>query len=360
MRDAARSSGKPLIVYVDEMACSAGYALACAAEAIVLPASGIVGSIGVLGTMVSFADALEKEGIRVAIVSSGKRKADGHPALPITDEAKARMQARVDEYARQFFALVAGSRPLTAANIKALEADCFVGQAAVDAKLADRLGTYADALSLARSRAAQTTVAVKAASPTSPTGDTMKTVLEALGLSEGASEAQALDAVKALKATTTDLLAITGAKTPDAAIGTTRGWAKTAEAYDAMVKERQAEQEAARKARVDAVFKAALEAGKRTPAQNEATKKSIAAGVLVLDTDAKIDAWEAEVMAGPVVIPGKDEKKPEAKTDAVGSKTWGEMTLTERAKLRREEPQAARALQKAHEEAQAKAGKPKG
>ena len=45
----------PLIAYADELAASAAYAMCCACSEILLPPSGIVGSIGVISTMISVA-----------------------------------------------------------------------------------------------------------------------------------------------------------------------------------------------------------------------------------------------------------------------------------------------------------------
>lgn len=356
LRLASKSTGKPLLVYTDEMACSAAYALSCAAEAIVVPTSGVVGSIGVIATQMSYAEALEKEGIRIAVLSSGKRKADGHPALPLSKEALDRMQARIDEYAKQFFALVAEVRPLSSANIKALEADIFVGDAAVAAKLADKVGTFADALALARSRA-KSTVAVKATAPQET--PKMKTVLTALGLSAEATEAEALAALTKLTSTTSDLRGVTRQATDAEAIGVVKGWSAKASAYDTLLAERETEKAAARSTAIDAIFQMALDTGRLTAGEIEAKKKSITAGVLSLDTDEKVAAYRAEVEAGPVRLPSQQNKKPEG-GNAIGGKGWAEMSFTERAQMRRSNPEAARALSEAYEaEQKAEKAKPK-
>ena len=107
LRAMARNAGKPLVAYVDEMACSAAYALACACDEIVAPDTGMVGSIGVIMSVASRAGELAARGVSVAVISSGKAKADGHPALPLADDARARLQADVDTLAGIFAAEVA-------------------------------------------------------------------------------------------------------------------------------------------------------------------------------------------------------------------------------------------------------------
>ena len=153
MREAKVASGKPVVAYVDECACSAAYALATVADAIVVPPSGYVGSIGVISTAVEYSEALKAQGIRVVVVTSGARKADGHPAVAMSAEAVARMQRDVDALAQQFFELVADARALSPRAIERLEADVFLGSAALSVGLADAVGGYVDAVSLLKEKA---------------------------------------------------------------------------------------------------------------------------------------------------------------------------------------------------------------
>ena len=137
MQRAAKNSGKRVLVYVDELACSAAYALSCVGEEIIVPPSGVVGSIGVRPEMCDQTAADEKAGIRWALITSGARKADGDPRIPISDEALAREQARVDDLARQFFAIVSDARGLSDDTIAGYQAGTFLGANAVEAGLAD-------------------------------------------------------------------------------------------------------------------------------------------------------------------------------------------------------------------------------
>jgi ClpP class serine protease len=138
LRKMGSDAGIPLIAYVDEMATSAAYALACACDEVYLPASGIAGSIGVISTMADQTEADKRMGIRVVTITSGARKSDGHPHVPISDDAVDAEQGRVDKLARQFYRLVEGARlGLSAAKIKGYEAGIFLGSEAVDAGLAD-------------------------------------------------------------------------------------------------------------------------------------------------------------------------------------------------------------------------------
>lgn len=153
IRAMATAAGKPVVAYADEMACSAAYALACAAEKIIVPDTGMVGSVGVILSLTSRAGQLAAQGVSVNLITSGAAKADGHPALALADDARARMQADIDHLARVFAAEVAKARPLDAAQVLALEARTLLGAEAVAAGLADTIGTLSTALTTARALA---------------------------------------------------------------------------------------------------------------------------------------------------------------------------------------------------------------
>ena len=132
----------PLYAFVDEYAASAAYALCCACVEIIGPASAIVGSVGVISTMVSVQKQDEMAGIEFRLITSGDRKADGHLHGPITDEAVVAERARNAELAKQFFAFASAARKMTPKKLESLQAGIFLMQtedtpSAVDVGLAD-------------------------------------------------------------------------------------------------------------------------------------------------------------------------------------------------------------------------------
>ena len=133
----AKDSRKPLVCYVGEMACSAAYAMACSCSEIVCPKSAILGSVGVISSMTSYADANAAHGIQVVTITSGECKSDGHPDTPITDAAVKRERARVEQFASQFYRLAGKSRELDPDVLRSYQAGLFVGKDAVRAGLAD-------------------------------------------------------------------------------------------------------------------------------------------------------------------------------------------------------------------------------
>ena len=156
LRAMSASSGVPLVTYVDGMAASAGYALACCGSTIYTPQTAILGSIGVISGLIDMTEALSSWGVRVRLVTSGERKADGHPYQPISDGAVAALQSMVDTLAGMFFQWVAEARAgagLTVESIRAMEAGVVLGADAKRAGLADEVvATLDDALALVASR----------------------------------------------------------------------------------------------------------------------------------------------------------------------------------------------------------------
>lgn len=143
--------GKLIVAYVDGMACSAGYNLAAACRGgIWLGREDTVGSIGVILCTVDESARLEREGVAVRYVVTGRRKADMHPGSPITDEVLIVAQQKVDELGGHFFRAVARSRRTTPLAIEGLEAGTFSGKAAVAVGLADGVADWPEFLGTLR------------------------------------------------------------------------------------------------------------------------------------------------------------------------------------------------------------------
>ena len=146
IRAMATEAKKPLVAYTESLAASGGYALACAADRIVVAEEGHVGSVGVISALVSQTRLDEAIGLRFAVFGSGARKTDGCPHVEITDDASAELQAHVSSLAEMFFAWVAERRGMTPDEVRGLEAGVFHGANAVAAKLADAVVQTKDQL----------------------------------------------------------------------------------------------------------------------------------------------------------------------------------------------------------------------
>ena len=191
MRRAARNEGVAVYAYVDELAASAAYAIACVADEIVIPPSGIAGSVGVISTMCDVSRANEAAGVTFVTLTSGARKADGHVNTPISDDAIAAEQERVDDLAGQFFRIVKESRGIDA---KPLEANIYMGMYAVEAGLADVVMGWEALLANIQSLHSPNGVAAKAntVQPNSPprtARDSRKSMLKIQALIASAARA---------------------------------------------------------------------------------------------------------------------------------------------------------------------------
>ena len=147
LRALARESKKPLIAYSSGLLASAAYGLACAADQIVVSSTATAGSVGVIAHMVDATSLDRMLGTKWALVTSGARKADGNPHEPLSNEAVAALQVQVDQLAEEFYALVAEARPMRAADIRALEANTFIGTDAKARGLVDAVMTKSELLS---------------------------------------------------------------------------------------------------------------------------------------------------------------------------------------------------------------------
>ena len=159
------STKKPVTAVVNGMAASAAYALASAASMIVVTETGVAGSIGVVMLHGDYSRALDKAGITPTLIFAGAHKVDGHPFAPLPDGVKADLQNEVDQFYSLFVRSVAEGRSgLTEKQIRATEARTYIGRSAVDAGLADEVGTFSTALAGLVSRASAHSPASVAAS----------------------------------------------------------------------------------------------------------------------------------------------------------------------------------------------------
>ena len=78
----AAEKGLPVIAFVEDVAASGGYWLACAADEIIVDPSSIVGSIGVISAGFGFQDLLARIGVERRVHTSGERKAMLDPFRP--------------------------------------------------------------------------------------------------------------------------------------------------------------------------------------------------------------------------------------------------------------------------------------
>ena len=137
---AARGT-KPVTAVASDSAYSAAYAIASAADRIVIPRSGGLGSIGVRCQHVDISRALDRIGYTVTTIVSGSKKADFDSTAPLSESARSEMQDEVNRLADIFVETVARNRGLDADAVRGLQAGCLFGPSAIAAGLGDAIGT---------------------------------------------------------------------------------------------------------------------------------------------------------------------------------------------------------------------------
>ena len=96
----AREKNLKVIAFVEDVAASGGYWLACAADEIVVDPSSVVGSIGVISAGFGFQDLLARIGVERRVHTSGERKAmldPFRPERPEDVERLHRLQAEIHD-----------------------------------------------------------------------------------------------------------------------------------------------------------------------------------------------------------------------------------------------------------------------
>lgn len=108
VRDARRS--KPVVAVANTLAASAAYWIGSQATEFVASPSAMVGSIGVYAAHEDLSAALEAEGVSTTVIQAGQFKTETGPWGPLSDEARAHIQASVDEFFQMFTGDVAKGR----------------------------------------------------------------------------------------------------------------------------------------------------------------------------------------------------------------------------------------------------------
>ena len=142
IRQLAEEKKLRVLVFVEDVAASGGYMIACAGDEIFCDPSSIVGSIGVVGGTFGFQDLIKKVGIERRLYTSGEHKATLDPFLPENPEDVARLKAIQREIHDTFIALVKQSR---GSRLKGDEdylftGEYWAGERSVKLGLVDELG----------------------------------------------------------------------------------------------------------------------------------------------------------------------------------------------------------------------------
>jgi protease-4 len=153
---------KPVVVYMDSVAASGGYYIACGGKFLMANETTITGSIGVIIQTLNYEQLFNKVGLASVVFKSGKFKDMLNGARPITPEEREYVQGFVMSTYEKFLGIVAKERSLPADDLRNTVADGRIlsGKDALDHKLIDGLGQIEDAFKKAKdlSNASEATV----------------------------------------------------------------------------------------------------------------------------------------------------------------------------------------------------------
>ena len=142
IRQLAAEKKVPVLVFVEDVAASGGYMIACAGDEIYCDPSSIMGSIGVVGGSFGFQELIRKIGVERRLYTAGEHKAMLDPFLPVNPEDVARVKALQREIHAIFIALVKQSRGarLKGADDVLFTGEYWAGETSVSLGLADAIG----------------------------------------------------------------------------------------------------------------------------------------------------------------------------------------------------------------------------
>jgi serine protease SohB len=140
IRRLADEKSVPVHAFVEDVAASGGYWLACAADEIWVDESSIVGSIGVIFASFGFPELMARQGVERRVVTAGKSKSFADPFLPQKAEDVERLKALQTPIHQAFIDHVKRSRgKRLKEDADLFNADVWVGRQAVDLGLVDGL-----------------------------------------------------------------------------------------------------------------------------------------------------------------------------------------------------------------------------
>jgi protease-4 len=145
---------RPLITSMSDLAASGGYYISMPGQVIVAQPGTLTGSIGIYTGKVALGGTLEKLGVNHDKVVSGANADIYSPFERFTEPQRARIDAVIGDFYKDFVAKAAASRRRTPEQIDAVaQGRVWTGQQAKEVGLVDELGGLDVAIRIAKERA---------------------------------------------------------------------------------------------------------------------------------------------------------------------------------------------------------------
>ena len=142
IRQLAEKNKKKVIVFVEDVAASGGYMIACAGDEIIADTYSIVGSIGVVSASFGFEKMFKKLGIERRVYTAGDSKRQLDAFLPEKPEDIRRLKALQTKIHEDFIALVKRGRGkrLNGSDKTLFNGEYWLGEQAMKYGLVDGIG----------------------------------------------------------------------------------------------------------------------------------------------------------------------------------------------------------------------------
>ena len=145
-----REAGKPVVASLGDVAASGGYYVATGADRIVANPGTLTGSIGVIFQVFTVHELLDRWGVQVNVVQTGRFKDTGSPFRPLDPLDRQFLEQLAQDVLDQFVQAVVEGRGLPEEEVRELaDGRVFSGRQALELGLVDQLGGLDAAVSLA-------------------------------------------------------------------------------------------------------------------------------------------------------------------------------------------------------------------
>ena len=151
-----KTSGKPLVVSMGNVAASGGYYVSLPADFIYANEGTITGSIGVIIQHMDYKNLLDRVGVKTTAIKTGKFKDSLSPFRELTPEEKEYLQSTVQDAYQQFIDSILKYRGKKIEKEKLLsvaDGRVFTGRKAKELGLVDEIGNLQDAIERAKTMA---------------------------------------------------------------------------------------------------------------------------------------------------------------------------------------------------------------
>lgn len=181
-----QQAGKPVVVSMGGTAASGGYWIAATADEIWASPATVTGSIGVIGIIPTFENALDYLGVGVDGVGTTALSRAGDPLSGLNDTMQVIFQSNVEDAYRRFLQLVADGRNMSVPDVDRIaQGRVWTGEQALSLGLVDSLGDLDQAINAAAQLAGLNDwQAVYLQRPLSPGEQFMVAMMDSMGATQ--------------------------------------------------------------------------------------------------------------------------------------------------------------------------------